>query len=42
MSDSDPQVLQTVVEEVKAGLDEYVDDQGLAIPMQGWVVSAGA
>ncbi len=42
MADSDPDVLQTVIKEVTAGLSEYVDDLGLAIPMQGWVATAKA
>jgi hypothetical protein len=42
MNSSDPTVLQTVIDEITAGLSEYVDDRGLAIPMQGWAVAARA
>jgi hypothetical protein len=42
MNSDDPEVLQTVIDEVTAGLAEFVDDRGLAIPMQGWVVTARA
>jgi len=42
MDNSDPEVLQAVIDEVTEGLSEYVDDLGLAIPMQGWVVTAKA
>lgn len=42
MGDSDPQILTTVIDEVTSGLFEYLDDQGLAIPMQTWVVTAEA
>jgi ubiquinone/menaquinone biosynthesis C-methylase UbiE len=40
MTNNDSQVLQTVIDEVTEGLLEYVDDRGLAIPMQGWLVTA--
>lgn len=40
MSDADPALLETVVSEVTAGLSEYQDDRGLALPMQAWVVTA--
>jgi hypothetical protein len=40
MTNSNSQVLQTVIDEVTEGLREYVDDRGLAIPMQGWLVTA--
>jgi ubiquinone/menaquinone biosynthesis C-methylase UbiE len=40
MKNNDPAVLQTVIDEVTAGLAEYVDDRGVAIPMQGWIVTA--
>jgi len=42
MSEQDASVLQQVIDEVTAGLAEYNDDRGLAIPMQGWVVAARA
>lgn len=42
MDESDPDVLQTVINEVTEGLSEFVDDLGLAIPMQAWVVTAKA
>jgi ubiquinone/menaquinone biosynthesis C-methylase UbiE len=42
MNNNDSEVLQSVIGEVTAGLVEYVDDRGLAIPMQGWVVTARA
>lgn len=42
MGDADPKVLETVISEVTEGLSEYEDDQGLAIPMQAWVVAAQA
>lgn len=42
MADADPAVLQTVIAEVTAGLSAYNDDQGLALPMQAWVVTAKA
>lgn len=42
MNSDDPELLQTVINEVTRGLSEYVDDQGLAIPMQGWIVTARA
>lgn len=42
MNGEDPELLRTVINEVTAGLSEYVDDRGLAIPMQGWVITAQA
>jgi ubiquinone/menaquinone biosynthesis C-methylase UbiE len=42
MSKQDPSRLRQVIDEVSAGLAEYNDDRGLAIPMQGWVVTAFA
>jgi len=42
MNSEDPKLLHTVINEVTTGLSEYVDDQGLAIPMQGWIVTARA
>jgi ubiquinone/menaquinone biosynthesis C-methylase UbiE len=42
MGEADPSVLQTVITEVTTGLAEYEDDQGLALPMQMWVVTAKA
>jgi hypothetical protein len=42
MADADPAVLRTVIAEVTAGLSAYDDDQGLALPMQAWVVTAKA
>ena len=42
MADADPAVLQTVIAEVTEGLSAYEDDQGLALPMQAWVVTAKA
>ena len=32
MDESDPPVLQTVIAEVTAGLSDFEDDQGLALP----------
>ncbi len=40
MDKSDAQTLQKVIDEVTAKLSEYLDDEGLAIPMQGWAISA--
>jgi ubiquinone/menaquinone biosynthesis C-methylase UbiE len=40
MNNANPEVLQAVIDDVAEGLAEYVDDRGLAIPMQGWVVTA--
>jgi len=40
MAETDPAVLQTVIAEVTEGLSAYEDDQGLALPMQAWVVTA--
>ena len=42
MSEQDASLLQQVIDEVSAGLVGYNDDRGLAIPMQGWVVTARA
>jgi ubiquinone/menaquinone biosynthesis C-methylase UbiE len=42
MNSDDPGLLHTVIKEVTTGLSEYVDDQGLAIPMQAWIVTARA
>jgi len=42
MAEADPAVLQTVITEVTTGLSAYEDDQGLALPMQAWVVTAKA
>jgi len=42
MADADPAVLQTVIAEVTEGLSGYDDDQGIALPMQAWVVTATA
>jgi hypothetical protein len=42
MTEADPAVLQTVIAEVTEGLATYEDDQGLALPMQAWVVTAKA
>jgi SAM-dependent methyltransferase len=42
MAEADPAVLQTVIAEVTEGLSAYDDDQGLALPMQAWVVTAKA
>ncbi len=42
MEDANPQILNTVIDEVTSGLTEYLDDCGLAIPMQVWVVTAEA
>jgi ubiquinone/menaquinone biosynthesis C-methylase UbiE len=42
MAEADPAVLQTVIAEVTTGLAAYEDDQGLALPMQAWVVTAKA
>lgn len=40
MGNDDSRALQTVIDEVTAGLADYVDDGGLAIPMQAWTVKA--
>jgi hypothetical protein len=42
MAEADPAILQTVITEVTTGLSAYEDDQGLALPMQTWVVTAKA
>jgi SAM-dependent methyltransferase len=42
MDNSDSHVLQKVIDEVTAKLSDYLDDEGLAIPMQGWAISARA
>jgi ubiquinone/menaquinone biosynthesis C-methylase UbiE len=42
MGEADPSVLQSVITETTQGLSEYEDDQGLALPMQAWVVTAKA
>jgi len=42
MNDSNPELLETIIDEVTVGLADFVDDTGLAIPMQGWVVTARA
>jgi ubiquinone/menaquinone biosynthesis C-methylase UbiE len=42
MAKADAATLQTVITEVTAGLEPYTDDQGLAVPMQGWLVTADA
>jgi len=42
MAEADPGVLRTVIDEVTAGLAGYEDDQGLALPLQAWVVTAQA
>ena len=42
MAQADPAVLKTVIAEVTTGLAAYDDDQGLALPMQAWVVTAKA
>jgi len=42
MAEADPAVLQTVIAEVTERLSAYDDDQGLALPMQAWVVTAKA
>lgn len=42
MRQQDSSLLQQVIDEVTDGLAEYNDDHGLAIPMQGWVVTAHA
>jgi ubiquinone/menaquinone biosynthesis C-methylase UbiE len=40
MNNDNPEILRSIIDEVAAGLAEYEDDHGLAIPMQGWVVTA--
>jgi ubiquinone/menaquinone biosynthesis C-methylase UbiE len=40
MSKQDTSLLDEVIDEVTTGLAGYDDDHGLAIPMQGWVVTA--
>ena len=42
MANTDPSVVQRVIDEVTEGLAQYEDDRGLAIPMQAWVVTAQA
>lgn len=42
MSKQEASAVQHIIDEVAAGLSEYNDDLGLAIPMQGWVVTARA
>lgn len=42
MGKADPTVLQSVIAETTQSLSEYEDDQGLALPMQAWVVTASA
>jgi len=42
MAEVDPAVLQTVIAEVTSGLAAYEEDEGLALPMQKWVVTAKA
>jgi hypothetical protein len=42
MAEADPAVLQTVIAKVTEGVAAYEDDQGLALPMQAWVVTAKA
>lgn len=42
MAEADPALLQTAIAEVTEGLAAYEDDQGLALPMQAWVVTAKA
>jgi SAM-dependent methyltransferase len=42
MADTDPGVVQRVIDEVTGGLTQYEDDRGLAIPMQAWVITARA
>jgi ubiquinone/menaquinone biosynthesis C-methylase UbiE len=42
MNQQDASILQQVIDEVTAGLAEYNDDRGLAVPMQGWLVTARA
>jgi len=42
MNSDDPELLHTVINDVTTGLSEYVDDQGLAVPMQGWIATARA
>lgn len=40
MADADPAVLNSVIADVTAGLGDFEDDAGLALPMQMWVVTA--
>ncbi len=40
MEKADSAVLPTVISDVTDGLSEYIDDQGLSLPMQAWVVTA--
>jgi len=42
MAKADAATLQTVITEVTAGLESYIDDLGLAVPMQCWLVTAVA
>jgi ubiquinone/menaquinone biosynthesis C-methylase UbiE len=42
MAEADPTILPTVIAEVTMGLAAYEDDQGLALPMQMWMVTATA
>ena len=40
MAGADPTLLARVVDEVTAGLADYEDDLGLALPMQAWTIVA--
>jgi ubiquinone/menaquinone biosynthesis C-methylase UbiE len=40
MADADPGLVTRVIDEVTSGLENFVDDDGLAIPMQAWVILA--
>jgi ubiquinone/menaquinone biosynthesis C-methylase UbiE len=42
MADTDRGVLQRVIDEVTSGLSDYVDDRGLAIPMESWIAAANS
>lgn len=42
LENADSAVMQTVISEVAEGLSDYIDDQGLALPMQAWVITANA
>jgi hypothetical protein len=42
MANTDPAVVQKVIDDVTEGLAQYEDDRGLAVPMQAWVVTAQA
>jgi hypothetical protein len=40
MPEASAALIDQVISEVAAGLAEYEDDGGIAVPMQGWIVIA--